>query len=236
MRRLFVLAMILVLSAVPALAAPTGLTQIPTPDLIPFGQFVVELQNGNTSTHDEPTVIKMPAPMFQSQVGLSSRMEAGVDLIPTQGLESYKPVANVKWDALLEDYDNPALALGAQNVGLGGLKPQYYVVMTRTLNYQEVQYTKFRAHRRNIRLRGRRVHAGLLRVGKDNYAMLGSDIELGDNVVLYADWIAGGANAGSLGGTYVIDSRNSFVLAALYGNRAHRFNGVQFTYTLQMKL
>src|SRR5579862_7681402 len=100
-----------------ALAAPTGLNTIPTTDLIPFQQFVLALQNGNTNTASSPTLLQQPQPLYQSQFGLSKHLEAGMDLAPAHPPHDYGPVFNVKWKPLFESYDRPAMAVGVHSLG-----------------------------------------------------------------------------------------------------------------------
>src|SRR2546428_14169458 len=104
---------------------------------------------------------------------------------------------NVKWSPVREDYRIPALAVGAMQLGVG-FSPNYFLVLSKTLNYQQIQYQKFRAHHRNIKLRGIRVHAGMLRATNAWRALVGTDIEVNDHFVVYADWISGTSNAGSV--------------------------------------
>src|SRR5206468_9040791 len=87
--------------------------------------------------------------------------------------------------------------------------PNYFLVLSKTLNYGEIQYQKFRAHHRNIKLRGIRIHTGMLRTANAWRALVGTDVEVNDHFVAYADWISGTRNAVSLGGVLVIDGQNS---------------------------
>lgn len=218
-----------------ACAAPTGINQIPTADIMPFGYVVLGVQNGNTLVVQHPTFFEEPVPNLQSQFGISRRIEVGLDLQPTNGTSDYRAAANFKWAAVREDYDAPGIGLGVTNIG-PGFQPVGYVIFTRTLNFTEAQYHKFRAHHRHIHQHGFRVHAGALVSGAAIYPMVGTDMELGDNFVFSADWISGGPNAASIGGTYVFDDKNSVLVAVQYSNSLHKFNGVIFTYSLQMKL
>ena len=85
----------------------------------------------------------------------------------------------------------------------------------------------------NTQLRGIRAHAGILRTVNAWRALVGTDIEVSDHFVVYADWTSGGRNSVSLGGVLVIDRENSIVAAALRGNHEDRVSGilVQFTHT-----
>ena len=215
-----------------AWAAPTGLNVIPTADLVPFRQLSAVLQNGNTVLRGGSSVFRQPEPVPQFEAGLPWNLETGLDLVPADRPEDYRPQVNLKWRLLDEGYRWPAVAAGVSQLGVG-FTPNYFLVASRTINYQQIQYQKFRAHHRNIKLRGIRAHVGILRTGNAWRALLGTDIELSDHFVLYADWISGSENAVSLGGVLVINRENSITAAALRGNTEDRVSGllVNFTHT-----
>lgn len=222
--------LLLCLASGAAWGAPTALNTVPTADLVPLHQFTFSLQNGNTSVEASPTLIQQPRPLFQFQFGLSPALEGGVDVLPAHPPRDYRPQFNLKWRMLTEDYSRPALGIGAAQVG-AGFQPAYYLVASRTLNYRQIQYQIFRAHHRNIKLRGRRVHAGLTHSQGHTFPMLGTDWELSDQFVLYSDWISGAENAVSLGGVFVISSENSIQACVLYGNHEQRLNGLLINYS-----
>jgi hypothetical protein len=222
MRRLLAL---VVLAPIAARAAPTGLNQIPTPDLVPFGQASLQLQNGNTEVRGSGSVFHRPQPVPQSEFGLPWDMEAGLDVAPSDPPHAYRPELNLKWSPFHEDYWVPAAAVGATQLGVG-FTPNYFLVLTKTLNYQQLQYQKFRAHHRNIKLRGVRVHAGILYVGNAWRAMVGTDVEVNDWFVFYADWLSGGSNAVSLGGVLVLGQHDSIQASLLRANDEDRLTGV----------
>jgi hypothetical protein len=107
-----------------------------------------------------------------------------------------------------------------------GFTPSYFLVLSKTLNYQQIQYQKFRAHHRNIKLRGIRLHAGMLRTSNAWRALTGTDIEVNDHFLVYADWISGARNAVAVGGVLVIDRQNSVQASLLRGNTEDRLSGV----------
>ena len=222
MRRLLVLAC---LAPAAAHAAPSMLNQIPTTDLVPVGQVSLQLQNGNTEVSGRASVFHQPQLVPQSEFGLPWNLEAGLDVAPSDPPHDYRPVMNVKWNPVREDYRVPAVALGATQLGVG-FTPNYFLALSKTLNYQQIQYQKFRAHHRNIKLRGIRLHGGLLRTANAWRALVGSDVEVSDHFVVYADWISGARNAVSLGGVLVIDRQNSVQASLLRGNHEDRLSGV----------
>src|SRR5882724_8777065 len=204
MRLLFLLC----LAPVAARAAPTGLNQIPTTDLVPEKQLTLQLQNGNTEVSGRSSLVHRPEPVAQSEFGLPWNLEAGLDVAPSDPPHDYRPMMNLKWNPVREDFRIPAVAVGAAQLGVG-FTPSYFLVLSKTLNYREIEYQKFRAHHRNIKLRGIRLHAGILRTSNAWRALVGTDIQVQDHFVVYADWISGRGNAVSLGGVVVINRHDS---------------------------
>jgi hypothetical protein len=221
-----------VLVPIAAQAAPTGLNQIPTADVVPRSQLSLQLQNGNTEVSGGGSVFREPQPVLQSECGLPWNVEAGLDVAPSDPPGEYRPELNVKWRPVPEDYRVPAAAIGVTQLG-PGFTPNGFFVLSKTLNYDAIQYQKFRAHHRNRKLRGIRVHAGVLRTGDAWEALVGSDVEVNDHFVIYADWISGASNAVSLGGVLVVDPHLSIQAALLRGNDQNRLSGVlaSVTYT-----
>jgi hypothetical protein len=219
-----------------ARASPTGLNQIPTPDLVPFQQLTLQLANGNTEVSGDASVWRQPQVEPQTQFGLPWRMEAGLDVVPSNPQQDYRPVLNLKWSPLQEDYRIPAGAIGVTQVG-PGFTPDYYLVMSKTLNYDEIAYQKFRAHHRNIKLRGIRLIAGAQVTSRDAWrALVGTDIEVNDHFIVEADWISGAQSAVSLGGVLVINQHDSVQAALLRENDQDRLSGVilQLTHTFDV--
>ena len=218
-----------------ARAAPTGLNQIPTPDLVPWKQLTLQLANGNTDVTPTLPVWRAPQVLGQSEFGLPWNMEAGLDVAPYNVQQDYRPVLNIKWVPINEDYYVPAAAIGVTQLGLG-FTPGYYLVASKTLNYEQIAYQKFRAHHRNIKLRGFRVVAGIQGSGNAWQALVGSDYEVSDHFIVEADWISGAKNAVSLGGVLVINQHDSVTLALLRENDMNRLSGVilQLTHTFDV--
>ena len=221
------------LCAARVLAAPTGLTTIPTVDVAPMRQLTFQFQNANTNLSDAPTLWHEPQMALQFQTGVrAARIEAGADLVVTDPPEGYAPIFNAKAVLLAEGEHWPAVAAGVAQVG-SGVESYAYAVVTRTLDYHALQYQRFRAHHRNVKLRGRRAHAGLLRTPERVLALAGSDLELSDHFLLVADWIAGDDHAASLGLTWVVDPLTTLQMALLRGNGSGRVDGLQAGITRQ---
>jgi hypothetical protein len=224
-------ALAVLLCAGTAWAAPTGLNVIPTADLVPWHQFTLQLQNGNSNVRGDHPVYQAPQPVLQFQGGLPYHLEAGLDVLPAHPpSDDYRPALNVKWRPIEESYRVPAIAVGAEQLGVG-FNPAYYAVMSRTLNFEQIQYQKFRAHHRNIKLRGIRLHAGIMKTVNAWRAMLGTDIEISDHFVFYADWMSGRSDSVSLGGVFVIDHDDSVQASLLRANDEDRLTGVLVAYT-----
>ncbi len=222
MRRLLALACLLPAAA---RAAPTGLNQIPTTDLVPEKQLTLQLQNGTTEVSGHGSLLHRPALVAQSELGLPWNLEAGLDVAPSDPPRDNRPALNLKWTPVREDYRVPAVAVGAMQLGVG-FAPSYFLVLSKTLNYGEIQYQKFRAHHRNIKLRGIRIHAGILRAPNAWRALVGTDVQVNDHLVAYADWISGAGNAVSLGGVIVLNQHDSVQASMLRGNDRDRPSGV----------
>jgi hypothetical protein len=218
----------------PAWAGPTGLNTIPTTDLVPLRQLTAVVQNGNSSLQDSPTLFEQPQFLPQLQFGLHQALEGGMDAVPGRAPGHYVAQINFKWRAVVEDYGRPAVAVGFVQP-FSESSTSYYLVASRTLNFARLQYQKFRAHHRNIKLRGRRVHAGITSTPSGTFPLLGTDWELSDQFVVYSDWISGASNAVSLGGVYVVNQANSLAASLLYGNHAQRINGLLINYTRTTK-
>lgn len=212
-----------------AFGAATGLNVIPTADLVPNRQLDVQVSNGNSEVDGRANFLHQPQLEPQFEIGLPWHMETGLDLTPSDHGD-YRPQMNFKWTPLAEGDWNPAVAGGVEALGLG-FSPSYYLVASKTLNFTAIQYQKFRAHHRNIKLRGIRFHAGILREPNAWRAMVGTDVEINDYFVLYADWVSGPSNQVSLGGVFVIDTNDSITAALLRGNEQDRISGVAISLT-----
>ena len=95
----------------------------------------------------------------------------------------------------------------------------------------QIQYQHFRAHHRNIKLRGIRVHTGIVYTGNAWRALVGTDIEVSDRFVIYADWISSASNAVSVGGVFVISQHDSVQASLLRANDQDRLSGVLIAVT-----
>jgi hypothetical protein len=206
--------------------APTGLNVIPTTDLVPYHSMILQLQNGNTSFRT-PAFYDGPDLVYQSQFALTPKVEAGVDVVGVPGHDLSDVVLNLKESMQNENDWRPNMAIGVENV-TNHQAPVYYLTLSKTLNYAQEQYERFRAHhRRNRKLLGRRIHAGLTLGARGAVEpFLGTDLQLNDNAVFQADWIDGPGNAVTAGLAYVLrDQRTVLNPALLFSNNTHRVDG-----------
>jgi hypothetical protein len=213
--------------SVTAFAAPTGLNTIPTTDLVPIGSLVGAFQNGNAS-FTGVGFYQQPQWLYQTQVGVKPWLEAGVDYAPTPNLNGDRFVFNVKALVLNENDTLPNVALGLWNVATGQ-GPGYYVTVSKTLNYEQEQEERFKAHhRRNRKLLGRRVHVGAMLDGRSIVQpFVGTDLQLSEIAVFQADWIHGSGNNATAGLAYVMpDNRTVINPAILFSNDSGRFAGI----------
>ena len=221
---------VLVAGRAAAWAAATGLNQIPTTDLVPENQVLLQLQNGNLDVNGRDSMFHQPQLTPQSEVGLPWSFEGGIDVAPSDPPHDYRPVMNLKWRPIDESYRIPAVALGASQLGIG-FTPSYYLTLSKTLDYDAIQYQKFRAHHRNIKLRGIRIHAGVMGTNNVWKAMVGTDVEVNDYFVLYADWLSGASSSVSLGGVVILSVHTSIQVALLRENDQDRLTGLLLAVT-----
>lgn len=225
-RSLMPLALLFLAAVSIAGAAPTGLNTIPTTDIVPFRSWIAQIQNGNTS-FDAPAFYSAAHPLFQTEFGLTSRIEAGADYVPPGDMAHSEILFNAKALLVSEDEIRPNVAAGIWNIGMGEI-PGYYLTVSKTLNYAEQQAERFRAHhRRNRKLLGQRIHAGLMMDGHGLMEpFLGTDLQMSQTTVFQADWMNGAGNAISAGAVFVLaDQRTVLNPAFLFSNAKQRLDG-----------
>ncbi len=220
-----------------AAGGPTGLNVIPTTDLVPVNSWVGTLQNANTS-FTGTSLFRQPMFTGQFQFGLDTWLEAGLDYAQTPDRASDTVVFNVKALVINEDERRPNLAFGFWNAA-ESQRPGYYVTLSKTLNYEQEQEERFRAHhRRNRKLLGRRVHIGMMVDGHGiGQPFAGTDLQLSETAVFQADWVHGPGNAATAGIAYVFpDSRTVFAPAIVFSNDTRRFSGLLLNLSHQFNL
>jgi hypothetical protein len=227
----------LIVAFSPALGSTTSLNTIPTTDLVPLGSWIAQVQNGNVSL-STLSLITRPEPSFQTEYSLGSRMEWGVDYIQPPDVGHMELTLNIKGLLQSEDELRPNVAIGIWNIALHQ-RPGLFLTFSKTLNYAEEMRERFRAHhRRNRKLLGRRIHAGLTLDGYGTLEpFLGTDLQINESTVFQADWINGSGNALTFGIAYVCpDQRTVLNPAFLYSNSTHQVDGFLLSISHQFNL
>ncbi len=221
----------------PAHAGPTGLNSIPTTDIVPVNNWIFNLQNSDTM-FKSPAFYSAPMVFAQSEFALSNRVEAGVDMQYLPQRHGNEFLLNAKTVLQNEDDVRPNAAIGIANIA-NHLGPNLYLTFSKTLNFDQEQKERYRAHnRRNRKLLGRRVHAGLM---ADSHGTIepfvGADLQMNESMVFQTDWINGAGNAITLGVAYVLpDQRTVLNPAFLYSNSTHRLDGFFINFSRQFGL
>jgi len=220
-----------------AFAGPTGLNNIPTTDIVPLNSWIGSLQNSNTRLTDN-AFYSSPMLLAQTEFALSTKVEAGADQVFLQARNANELVFNIKTTLQSEDSIRPNVAAGIEGIG-NHLVPSAYLTLSKTINWDQEQRERYRAHhRRNRKLLGRRVHAGLI-VDAHGTAepFLGTDLQLSDTAVFQADWINGAGNAISFGVANILaDQRTVVTPALLFSNTTHRVDGLFINFSHQFNL
>jgi hypothetical protein len=213
--------------AVVSHAGPTGLNVIPTTDIVPPSSWIGSIQNANTGFYGTP-FYRQPLPTLQSQYNLEPWLEAGFDYEQTPDIARDAVVFNIKTLLLTEDENLPNAAFGFWNV-TQGQRPGYYLTISKTMNYDQEQDERFKAHhRRNRKLLGRRLHIGAMLDGHGTIQpFAGTDLQLSETAVFQADWVHGPGNSISAGIAYVLsDQRTTITPAILCSNQIGLPNGI----------
>ncbi len=226
MKAIIPCAALLVTVASAAYAGPTGLNTIPTTDIVPQNSWIANLQNGNTG-FGVPAFYSAPMLVKQTEFALNGRVEAGVDASydASRNAESFQ--FNIKDTLQNENEFRPNAAMGIMNIG-NHLIPSYYITLSKTLNYDQQQRERYKAHhRRNRKLLGRRVHAGMMLNFRGALTpFVGADLQMSDSAVFQTDWISGAGNALTAGVAYVLpDQKTVLNPALLFSNDKHRLDG-----------
>lgn len=215
-------------------AAPTGLNVIPTTDLTPLNNLIAGFGNANTNFFGIP-FYRQPMFAAQTEFGFDSNLEAGIDYGPVPNVSYFTPTFNAKFLMLSEDDRLPNIAVGAMNVALGQ-SATYYVTVSKTLNYDQQQEARFRAHHRtNRKLLGRRAHAGMMLDGRGILQpFVGTDLQMSDCLVFQADYVHGSGNAATAGIAYIFpDNKTTLTSALLYSNDTNRLSGISISLVRQ---
>jgi hypothetical protein len=159
-----ILAFFSVLWCARALAFPTSLNVMPTADLVESGSLRLEVENDGYSR----LFASGCESYLLTQVGISPRLEAGLDFYHYNG--KTEPALNAKY-LLSAEGRYPQAAIGVLDV-CRGLKPFWYLALARDVGPV-------------------RLHAGAARSGSSHSALLGAELEVGRGLYLLSDWRSG---------------------------------------------
>ena len=183
---------LLFLGTSPAHATYSGLVLIPTADMVPVGEYAVELQfDGSLGA------CKADTELLNTQFGFSSRLEAGLDFDLSKGVDS-RILTNAKYIISPGGENRPSLALGTFNLA-PNFKHTPYVVATQD----------FKA------MRG---HLGIMRTDSKNRLFVGADCPINDKISLMADYTGGEENSSSVGINYQPSDRFGILSGVQFPN------------------
>jgi len=168
------LAVALMLVASPCLAAYSGLTIIPTADVLPSGHVCVDYQ-AFAPTHLGAGV---KAAYLNTQTGVGNRAEVGLDFDFTQDADT-GALANAKLSLRPVD-SGLGLAAGVHNAG-DNLRPFSYLAATKPIGERL------------------RLHLGAQRTpNRENQGFAGLEYSVTERVWLWGEYLAGDENASAL--------------------------------------
>ena len=175
----------------PARACYTGLVNIPTAEVIEPGQYGIELQ------FDGSFAPGADARILNTELGLSPRLEAGVDFDLSHGAET-RALLNAKYLLVLGAEKHPALAAGICNVGRQASNTPYLVAT------QE--------------FRGVRGHLGAARIDGHGRGFVGFDRAVNEKLILMADYTGGSDNFATVGASCQFTDRFGVMAGAILPN------------------
>jgi len=188
-------------------AGPTGLTVIPTADVLAPATGSLEFEAVGRQVAFGGDCDR--AVLFE--IGLSQGIEAGID---TSISSSEGPWLNAKWLVRDETALLPAVAVGLQNVG-EDVVAEPYLVLAKDVGKV-------------------RVHIGGVRTGHRIYGMLGAEVPAGPQLTACADYVSGHAGTASVGLSWEISDTVSVAAARIFANDSEEEDNWYFNlgYTL----
>lgn len=183
---------VMLICAVPTHASYTGLIIIPTADILPKYEYVVQPElDGAISSFENDTRL------INTQYGIADRFEAGIDFDFSPGASS-RFVLNAKYMPLKSEKIGLAGAAGIYNCASGtGTCP--YVVITKA--FQPLRF-----------------HSGVMDVNNSLRWFAGVDHYINDRYTLMAEFTSGDDNFTGLGVTYKVNNNSSVLIGALFPN------------------
>jgi len=183
---------VLAIMAAPAFGCYSGLTIIPTTDMVGKGQYSMEMQIDGTI--DDAT---SDTRVINTQFGLSDRFEAGVDFDVSIDSKT-RTLLNAKYLLRPQKSDGLSLAAGVSNLE-PSVKSNPFLVATK-------EFSKFR------------LHFGGLRSEGSNYWFTGLDKTFNDKFMLMCDYTNGDDNYSSVGFNYQFTDRYALMFGAQFPN------------------
>lgn len=200
---------VLSLVGVSAWCAPSGLSSIPTTDVLESGTVSIETESNGSG---RPWGRKCDH-FSLLQVGLGKGVEIGVD----RCLNNPDHWLNGKWKVVDETAKRPAIAFGMQAVS-DNESSQPYLVISKSLSVV-------------------RAHAGVIKLDGRLRNLYGVDYTLNKRMTLVADRINGNGNSLTYGLAVNMSNRFSMTVARTKGNSAEINDGyiVNLSYLISRK-
>jgi hypothetical protein len=190
--RIIIGAIAIAVSAIRADACYTGLTIIPTAEVLDHGEYGIEQQfDGTFPLGGSGTQT------LDTEFGILPRWEAGIDFDLTDECESGL-LLNAKCLICPCGKHRPALAIGLCNAG-AGVASSPYLVATKDFG-------------------GPRAHLGVVRTDGRNRWFVGADFAVNDRLTLMADYVSGSENSSSAGISYQFDDRFGILAGMMLPN------------------
>ena len=183
---------LLLLGASSAHATYSGLVLIPTADMVPAGEYAVELQLDGTLAED-----KVDTRLFNTQFGFTPRLEVGLDFDLSKDIDS-RILTNAKYIISPGGENRPSVALGTFNLA-PNFKHTPYIVATQDF-------------------KSMRGHLGIMRTDSKNRLFVGADYQVNNKITLMADYTAGAENSSSAGINYQLSDRFGILSGVQFPN------------------
>ena len=201
-------AALIAVSTAGAHACYTGLTIIPTAEVLDRGEYGIEQQFDGVFP-----VTGADRRILNTEFGILPGLEAGVDFDLSDVAES-NVLLNAKYLICESGKHRPALAVGICNCNAGdnvGSSP--YLVATEDF-------------------RGLRGHLGIVRVEGRNRWFVGSDRAINDRLTIMADYVSGPENSSSAGFSYQLNDRFGVLAGAVLPNARGQDTGFTLHFVL----
>ena len=184
-------AVLLVVSLSPVWAGPTGLTVIPTADVLAPATASLEFEAEGREVPFGGDCDRF----VLLQIGLPQGIEAGIDTCINS---SGGPWLNAKWVMMNETLRCPAVAVGLQGVGKD-TTAEPYLALSRDAG--------------SVRL-----HTGAIRLEHHTSWILGVESSLGPGLAVCGDYVSGTAGTASLGLSWEISDTVAVAAARIFAN------------------